>query len=185
MKKYLLFIFTLCFIFQVKPYDKKTLVERFTNCSCGPCASLNNAWYTNTTKTLIASGSMNHIVYNGDWPAPGQCDPMHLLNQTNNNARISYYGVNAVPWIQINGVVFNTANGASAFTNTVNQGNILYSPFEIEIIAEKFPNNVFNIFRIWTVNYASFCDNGSYIRCRCNIKGRIKHLYIIRSNLVA
>ena len=145
MKKYLLFIFTLCFIFQVKPYDKKTLVERFTNCSCGPCASLNNAWYTNTTKTLIASGSMNHIVYNGDWPAPGQCDPMHLLNQTNNNARISYYGVNAVPWIQINGVVFNTANGASAFTNTVNQGNILYSPFEIEIIAEKFPNNVFNI----------------------------------------
>ncbi|MDO8549458.1 MAG: T9SS type A sorting domain-containing protein [Ignavibacteria bacterium] len=145
MKKYLLFLFVLTFVLPVRPYDKKTLVERFTNCSCGPCASLNNAWYTNTTKNLIASGSMNHIVYNGNWPSPGECDPMHLLNQTNNNARISYYGVNAVPWVQINGVVFNTGSGAAAFTNTVNQGNTLYSPFEIAITAERFPNNVFDV----------------------------------------
>jgi len=66
MKKYLLILFFLVFVFPAKPYDKKTLVERFTNCSCVPCAQLNSAWYTNTVKGLLASGSMNHIVYNGD-----------------------------------------------------------------------------------------------------------------------
>lgn len=145
MKNIFTIILILCSIIYIKPYDKKTLVERFTNCSCGPCASINNAWYNNTTKTLIASGTMNHIVYNGDWPNPGQCDPMHLLNQTNNNTRISYYGVNSVPWIQINGVVFNPGSGSAAFTNTVNQGSTQYSPFEIAVIAERFPNNVFDV----------------------------------------
>ncbi len=145
MKKNLLFLFIFIFTFNVKPYDKKTLVERFTNCSCVPCAQLNSSWYTNTVHNLIAAGSMNHIVYNGDWPSPGECDPMHLLNQTGNNARISYYGVNAVPWIQINGTVFNTASGSAVFTNLVNQGDALYSPFEIAITAERFPNNVFDV----------------------------------------
>ena len=98
MKKNLLFLFIFIFTFNVKPYDKKTLVERFTNCSCVPCAQLNSSWYTNTVHNLIAAGSMNHIVYNGDWPSPGECYLMHLLNQTGNNG-ISYYGVNAVPCI--------------------------------------------------------------------------------------
>ena len=129
MKKLLLAILILFFAVESSAYDKKSLVERFTNCSCGPCANLNNTWYNATTHSLINSGSMTHIVYNGDWPSPGECDPMHLLNQINNNARISYYGVNAVPWVDINGTVFATSSGSTAFINAINSGNSESSPF--------------------------------------------------------
>jgi len=145
MKKLLLLLFTIFFVIQVSAYDKESLVERFTNCSCGPCATLNNAWYNATTHSLINSGQMTHIVYNGDWPSPGECDPMHLLNQANNNARISYYGVNAVPWIEINGVNFSTGSGAAAFTNAINTGNAEFSPFKIILTPERFSNDVIDV----------------------------------------
>jgi PKD repeat protein len=145
MKKLLLIIFLFGMIFQSNAYDKKSLVERFTNCSCGPCASLNSSWYNATTASLIQSESMTHIVYNGDWPSPGECDPMHLLNQANNNARISYYGVNSVPWVEINGTTFATASGSGAFTNTVNLGNSEFSPFEIILTPERFSNDVIDV----------------------------------------
>ena len=63
---------------------------------CNITYSINNAWYNTTTANHLASGSITHIVYNGNWPSPGECDPMHLLNRIYNNKRISYYGVNAV-----------------------------------------------------------------------------------------
>ena len=145
MKKLLLAILILFFAVESSAYDKKSLVERFTNCSCGPCANLNNTWYNATTHSLINSGSMTHIVYNGDWPSPGECDPMHLLNQINNNARISYYGVNAVPWVDINGTVFATSSGSTAFINAINSGNSESSPFEITLTPERFSNDVIDV----------------------------------------
>ncbi len=143
MKKFLIFLFVCGFIFQLNAYDKKSLVERFTNCSCGPCAQLNNAWYNATTQALIASGEMTHVIYNGDWPSPGECDPMHLLNQANNNARIAYYGVNAVPWIEVNGI--NVATSQTAFTTAVTNGNAGFSPFEITLTPERFSNDVIDV----------------------------------------
>jgi PKD repeat protein len=143
MKKLLIFLFVLGFIFQLNAYDKKSLVERFTNCSCGPCAQTNNAWYNATTQALVSSGEMTHVIYNGDWPSPGECDPMHLLNQANNNARIGYYGVNAVPWIEINGS--NVAVSQTAFTNAINTGNAEFSPFEITLTPERFSNDVIDV----------------------------------------
>lgn len=145
MKKLLLICFICCFWITSQAYDKKSLVERFTNCSCGPCASLNNQWYNATTAQLINSGTMTHIIYNGDWPSPGECDPMHLLNQANNNARIAYYGVNAVPWIEINGTNFNTGSGSTAFINAINSGNAEFSPFEITLVPERFSNDVIDV----------------------------------------
>jgi PKD repeat protein len=122
-------------------YDKKSLVERFTNCSCGPCATINNSWYNATTADFINSGSISHIVYNVDWPS--SCDPMHLLNAADNNKRRGYYGVNSVPWIEING---NTiATNQSAFTNAVTSGNSEYSPFNIVLTPEMFSNNVIDV----------------------------------------
>ena len=75
-------------IFLSNAYDKTSLVERFTNCSCGPCATLNNAWYNATTAGLVNSGSISHLVYNVYWPS--DCDPMHLLNEADNNYRTNY-----------------------------------------------------------------------------------------------
>jgi len=141
MKKLLIFLFVIGFVFQSNAYDKKSLVERFTNCSCVPCAQINNAWYNATTQSLIGSGEMTHIIYNGDWP--GECDPMHLLNQANNNTRISYYGVNAVPWIQVNGI--NVATNQSSFTTAVTNGNAQFAPFEITLTPERFSNDVIDV----------------------------------------
>jgi len=43
MKNLFILLFVIGFIFQTDAYDKKSVVERFTNCSCGPCATINNA----------------------------------------------------------------------------------------------------------------------------------------------
>jgi len=124
-------------------YDKKSLTERFTNCSCGPCAAINNSWYNATTANLINLGEMTHIVYNGDWPSPGECDPMHILNKANNNNRISYYGVNAVPWIEVNGNQVSTSQGA--FETAIANGNAEYAPFNIVLTPERFSNDVIDV----------------------------------------
>src|SRR5512135_2325548 len=112
MKKLLLFLFLCGLIIQVSAHDKKTLVERFTNSGCVPCRDLNILWYNATTHDLVNSGTISHIVYNVDWPYAN--DPMHILNKADNNTRRGYYGVNAVPWIDINGANFNTGSSSAA-----------------------------------------------------------------------
>jgi PKD repeat protein len=143
MKKLFLLFFICGLFLQANAHDKKTLIERFTNSGCVPCAQLNNAWYNATTHELVNSGSISHIVYNVDWPFAN--DPMHLLNITDDNTRRGYYAVNAVPWIDINGTDFNTGSGSTAFINAVNSGNSEFSPFSIVLTPVKFSNNVINV----------------------------------------
>ncbi len=143
MKKLLLILFICALIIPSYAHDKKTLIERYTNSGCGPCATLNNAWYNATTAQLIGSDDITHIVYNVDWPYAN--DPMYLLNSADNNLRRGYYGVNSVPWIEINGVNFNTGSGSTAFVNAVNTGNAEFSPFSIVLTPEIFSNNVINV----------------------------------------
>jgi len=141
MKRLLMILLVSGFIFQTAAYNKLSVVERFTNWGCGPCAALNNAWYNATTASLINSGSITHIVYNVDWPSDN--DPMYLLNSADNNMRRGYYGVNAVPWIEINGSQVNTTE--AAFMNAVNNGNAEFAPFNIVLTPERFSNNVINV----------------------------------------
>ncbi len=125
-------------------YDKKSLVERFTNASCGPCASINNAWYNATTRDLINSGSISHIVYNVNWPGAG--DPMYLLNSVDNMARRTYYGVSWVPWPIINSVYFDYQSmGQTQFINAVNAGNAEYAPFNIILTQQVCKNDLIEI----------------------------------------
>jgi PKD repeat protein len=141
MKKLLIVLFVFGIIFQSNAYDKKSLVERFTNCSCGPCATINNAWYNATTASLLDSGAITHIIYNVDWPST--TDPMHLLNAADNQTRRRYYAVNAVPWIEINGATI--ATNQSAVVNAVTSGNSEYAPFSIILTPEVYSNNVINV----------------------------------------
>ena len=122
-------------------YDKLSLVERFTNCSCGPCATINNSWYNTTVASLLTNQSITHIVYNVDWPSP--TDPMHVLNAADNNQRRGYYGVNSVPWIDVNRTTISVSQ--AALESAVNSGNTTYSPFKIEIIPVRFSNDVVNV----------------------------------------
>jgi len=114
---------------QTAAYDKKSVVERYTNASCGPCATINNAWYNETTGNLVNSGAISHIIYNVWWP--GSSDPMYQLNLTDNTTRTNYYGVNSVPDIFVNGNDIGITQ--SGLTAAVNNGNSEYSPFIIEI----------------------------------------------------
>jgi hypothetical protein len=144
MKRTLLLLLVLGFALNIYSYDKKSLVERFTNASCGPCADLNNAWYNATTQSLVNSGSISHIVYNVNWP--GSSDPMYLLNSTDNMTRSSYYGVTWVPWPNINGVYFDFETmDQTQFVSAVNTGNGQYSPFKIVMTQRALSDDLVEI----------------------------------------
>ena len=68
---------------------------------------------------------------------------MHLLNIVDNSNRTSYYGVNAVPWIEINGAT--VATNQAAVLNAVSSGNAEYSPFNIVLTPERFSNDVIDV----------------------------------------
>lgn len=148
MKKLLVLFLILAFVSPVFGYPKTALVERFTNTSCGPCASINNAWYVALVGSLEDQGYLNHIVYNVNWPGPN--DPMYLLNATDNMTRRGYYGVNSVPWIEIDGDTFertgNNNTDADNFTNIILTTFATgYAPFQIELTPEIYINNTMDI----------------------------------------
>ena len=144
MKKVILILLAFVFVSLVNAYEKLSLVERFTNASCAPCAALNAAWYNATTQSLINSGSISHIVYNVNWPGPN--DPMYLLNSADNMTRRTYYGVSWVPWPLINAVYFDYQTmQQTQFINTVNAGNSQFAPFKIILTQEALSDNLIRV----------------------------------------
>lgn len=141
MKKILLFLSLSGFIFSANAYDKLTLVERFTNASCVPCAQINSAWYNSTIQNYINNDQITHIVYNVWWP--GANDPMYLLNQADNTSRTSYYGCNYVPWIDVNGT--KIAETQAALVNAVTSGNSEFAPFKLVITQGVISNSLIEI----------------------------------------
>ncbi len=176
MKNLLLILIITGFAFSTNAYDKFSLVERFTNCSCGPCATLNNSWYNATTANLINSGSMTHIVYNVYWPSPGECDPMHLLNKTDNDFRTNYYGCNSVPWVEINGTNFATCWWGYCFYKRCKYRECSILSFKIILIPEKLPNNVIN-YRIKIIRDPS--DATTFNDPRLRIALTEKQVYVV------
>jgi archaellum component FlaG (FlaF/FlaG flagellin family) len=141
MKKVVLILLAFVFISKLNAYDKLSLVERFTNASCVPCAQLNAAWYTAVTQNYVNSGLISHIVYNVWWPGAG--DPMYILNQSDNTSRTNYYGCNSVPWIEIN--ANHISNTQGAFQSAVTSGNAQFAPFNIVISQGAISNNLIEI----------------------------------------
>lgn len=83
--------------------QRMLLAEGFTSSTCGPCASQNPAFdallHANTDK-------ITSIKYHMNWPAPGN-DPMYHHNPTDNNSRKTYYSINSVPHVYMNGDYFH------------------------------------------------------------------------------
>ena len=140
MKKALLFFIIVGFVSSLNAYNKLSLVERFTNASCGPCAQL-NVWYNPLTQGWVNSGTISHLVYNVWWPGPG--DPMYLLNLNDNTTRTNYYGCNYVPWFDVNGTHINETQGA--LTSAVTNGNAQFSPFKIVVSQGVISNNIIEV----------------------------------------
>jgi len=114
MKKQLFFlVILLCFAgITMQAQQRKVMVEEFTASTCGPCATA-NAWFnpllvTNADKVVVVKYQMN-------WPGNG--DPYYTAE---GGTRRSYYGVNGVPTIIVNGATVST--NQSTVQNAINNG---------------------------------------------------------------
>lgn len=91
----------------------KPLLEKFTSSTCSPCASYNastfNPYFTAQSQTF------NYIAYQMNWPGSG--DPYYTAE---GGVRRTFYGVNAITSLWIDGVEYSTSNAQSALTTYVN-----------------------------------------------------------------
>ena len=111
----------------VNAQNQRTVVlECFTSTTCGPCASANPALdqlISNNADQLIA------IKYHVNWPAAG--DPMNLHNPGDVSSKVSFYGINAVPYSVGDGTWIG--NSGSVNQSLVNQWAAVTSPVEMRM----------------------------------------------------
>ena len=126
--------------------DRKILIERFTSSTCVPCRI-----YNPTLEAFLNSADpekVTNISYHMSWPSPGN-DPMYHINPSDNDARRTRYGVNAIPdWyldgntrIQIdNSIPITAANLQNAFDNRTN----VLSPVTI-VVTDNISGSTVNV----------------------------------------
>lgn len=120
-------------------FARKVLLEEFTSSTCGPCAANNptiDAFVHNKFDSIVA------IKYHMNWPSPGN-DPMYLYNPQQQNDRRTYYAVNAVPTVIMDGVVrpeypYTLPNSLpDAFNSRKNKG----TPINITVTNTRIPGD--------------------------------------------
>lgn len=156
MKKTTLLLASLMMLFALKvnaQNERILLLESFTNTGCGPCASYNPAM-----DALIANNAdkIAAIKYHVNWPSAN--DPMYLHNTGENGARTSYYSVNAVPHVVIDGTHYNGSPG-QINQNTINQLAAIESPMEMRLTYEV--DEVKNTITVYVMGRASTDLTGS------------------------
>ena len=137
MKKYLFILIALFLLFGTgySQSERMVLAEEFTSATCPPCGSQNPAFdallQQNADKIIS-------IKYHMNWPAPGN-DPMYLHNTVDNNARRSYYGIQTIPQVQMEG---NWWDGMPSQVTQylINSAYNIGSPFDIKVHHELSPN---------------------------------------------
>lgn len=129
-----IFITLLFFVFVtvsgVHPGDRLVYIEAFTSSTCGACASLNpafNNWFATQNPEEVL-----RVYYHMNWPPPGN-DPMYHHNSADNNARRSFYGVNAIPNGFMDGTTEIEYSGSWLAANLNSRKNIL-SPIAITVL---------------------------------------------------
>ena len=108
-------------------FDRTVLFELFTSSTCPPCATtvpLIDAFLAQHTRDQLVE-----IAYHMNWPSPGN-DPFYVNNPTENLARKTYYGVNAVPNLWCDGVL---GSSASAYASYYSQREGVYAPLDIDL----------------------------------------------------
>jgi len=137
MKKSItLVLFSLALMASSFGQNRMVLYEEFTSTTCGPCASQNPGFDALLQNNLDKATS---IKYHMSWPAPGN-DPYYLDNQSENNNRRAYYGVNSVPHVQGDGNYWSGQPG-SVSQGLINQMANIASPFEIQVQTEISSGN--------------------------------------------
>lgn len=131
-KKFTLLLFSASLVIATAYGQSQRLVlaEEFTSSTCGPCAAQNPAY------DVLLQNNLDKVVsikYHMSWPAPGN-DPFYLDNESENNNRRSYYGVNSVPHVQMDG---NWWNGQPVQVNQsrINSAYAVPSQFDMQVQA--------------------------------------------------
>ena len=125
-------------IFSYSQTQRLVLIEEATNASCGPCASQNPGF-----DALLSQNRDKLTAIKYHWYFPG-FDPMHNHNVLENNARVSYYGINGVPTATIDGVIPSVSGypgSPGGYTQTlINQYAAIESSFEMDMNHYFSPN---------------------------------------------
>lgn len=130
--------------------QRLSLTEEFTNASCGPCAGQNPAF-----NALISANSTKLIALKYQVNFPG-VDPMNAQNPTEVNTRRTYYGVNGVPFANLNGdtsaLTAPNYTGAPANFNQdiIDSAYAVPSPFGINI-SHTLSSDIDSIFITCTI----------------------------------
>lgn len=137
------------------------LVEEFTQASCGPCAAANPAFNTmlNNNSTKAVS-----IKYQTNWPG---VDPMNAQYPTAVASRVTYYGLNSVPYAVMDGEAV-TGSNYTGYPGNLTQTKInteyaVTSPFNINI-SHYLNNAQDSIFISMTVTATQNFTGVNYLR---------------------
>lgn len=130
MKRFTIFLASLLMLVSLKTNaqnERMLLLESFTNTGCAPCAQYNpgmDALIANNPDKVVA------IKYHVNWPS--SADPMYLHNTADNGSRVSYYEVNSVPHVIVDGIRFS-GNSGSITQNIINQLSGIESPMQLRL----------------------------------------------------
>ena len=157
-KNYLLFclIFLFASSLSYSQFVRKVLFEEATNASCGPCAANNPA-----LKAYIDSkgDSIIAIKYHASFPG---FDPMYSHNPTQNQERYAaYYGMNAMPWLNSDGIIndiwpFSLANLNNGFYSRL----AVPAPLVITVVDQRIAGD--SIRATVNINLPSNLPAGNY-----------------------
>lgn len=160
MKRFTIFLASLLMLVSLKTNaqnERMLLLESFTNTGCGPCAMYNpgmDAVIANNPDKVVA------IKYHVNWPS--SVDPMYLHNTADNGARTSYYGVNSVPHVIVDGNRFS-GNSGNITQGIIDQLSVIESPIELRLSWEL--NDSQNVITVHVMGRASTDIPGSLKLC--------------------
>ena len=142
MKKTTLIVASLLMLISLKinaQNERILLLESFTNTGCGPCAMYNPGM-----DALIAANpdKVVAIKYHVNWPSSAA--PMYLHNTSENGNRVSYYGVNSVPHVVVDGNRFS-GNSGNITQSIINQLSAIESPLQLRLAWEVDEQNVITV----------------------------------------
>lgn len=106
-------------------YERTVMVEYFSNYACGPCYGQDG-----NVQILLDNYSRDDVafmIYHVNWPGPN--DWYYVANSSQNNTRRGYYGVDGVPWFQVDG--YTNSGNLGYLMGTITNRIGEYTPVQI------------------------------------------------------
>ena len=153
-----------------KAQTRVTLIEQFSNSSCGTCGAVSPTIYDfadlNPDKTIAIS---YHTAF------PYNNDSMYFENPVESNQRVSYYSVAGVPYTVLDGNVFNgfSGNFVTNMANTVSNRSAIAPNYDIKDLSLNLSGNQLNgSFRFTSLSGAN------------STKNLVAHFVVIEKNVL-